>query len=155
MCQYQKYSFKFALKCLQGVLQAKHFSRSPFDNLNKMVTRYYKFWLPEGRKCSWVVLIILFYGGFEIMNMASLHLARWNLEVHAITSQGFIHEFFYPDKFQAKETKYIIKISCKWRKWCDIKLPFFFLDICHSNQNKAAWIVSSNTYLVPSVDCQL
>ena len=82
------------------MLQAKHFSKSPFDNLNKMVTRYYKFWLPEGRKCSWVVLIILFYGGFEIMNMASLHLARWNLEVHAITSQGFIHEFFYLDKFQ-------------------------------------------------------
>ena len=47
------------------------------------------------------------------MNMASLHLAWWNLEVHVITSQGFIHEFFYPDKFQAKETKYIIKISCK------------------------------------------
>ena len=25
--------------------------------------------MPEGRKCSWLVLIILVYGGFEIMNM--------------------------------------------------------------------------------------
>ena len=36
------------------------------------------------------------------MSMASPHLVRWNLVVHA-TSQGFIHELFYPDKLSKRD----------------------------------------------------